>query len=166
LVSFSGNLYLAIPSLVLGLGFFLLSQQYVLPENVWPLIALLVANILISLPFALSVFNPMMQKTALRYDKLVSSLNIGYIQRWKEIELPYLLPSIAYVFALSFCFSFGDLGIISLFGSQDFSTLPWYLYGLLGSYRTNDAAGVALILLALTLLVFMGIPKLFRRDNA
>ena len=161
IVSFSGNLYLAIPSLILGLGFFLLSQRYEAPLVVWSTIALLTANILMSLPFALSVLSPAMQKTAQRYDKLIFSLNLSKLQRWVYCEYPYLKSSLGYVFALSFCFSLGDLGIIALFGSDDFSTLPWYLYQLMGSYRTSDAAGVALILLAITLSVFIVLPRLF-----
>jgi len=161
IVSFSGNLYLAIPSLILGLGFFLLSQRFEAPLVVWSTIALLTANILMSLPFALSVLSPAMQKTAQRYDKLIFSLNLSKLQRWVYCEYPYLKSSLGYIFALSFCFSLGDLGIIALFGSDDFSTLPWYLYQLMGSYRTSDAAGVALILLSITLSVFILLPRLF-----
>jgi thiamine transport system permease protein len=166
IVSFSGNLYLAIPSLIMGLGFFLLSQTYEAPIVVWSTIALLTANVLMSLPFALAVLAPAMQKTAQRYDKLVFSLNLSTLQRWVYCEYPYLKSSIGYVFALSFCFSLGDLGIIALFGSDDFLTLPWYLYQLMGSYRTSDAAGVALILLAITLSVFILLPRLFRSSVA
>jgi len=92
-------------------------------------------------------------------------LGMSKVQRWVYCEFPYLASSMGYVFALSFCFSLGDLGIIALFGSQDFSTLPWYLYSLMGSYRTSDAAGVALILLAITLAAFLLLPRLFGRDN-
>ncbi len=166
MVSFSGNLYLAIPSLIMGLGFFLLSQTYEAPLVVWSTIALLTANILMSLPFALAVLGPAMQKTAQRYDKLAFSLNLNPLQRWVYCEYPYLKSSLGYVFALSFCFSLGDLGIIALFGSDDFSTLPWYLYQLMGSYRTSDAAGVALILLAITLCVFILLPRVFRSSVA
>jgi len=166
IVSFSGNLYLAIPSLIMGLGFFLLSQTYEAPIVVWSTIALLTANVLMSLPFALAVLAPAMQKTAQRYDKLIFSLNLSTVQRWVYCEYPYLKSSIGYVFALSFCFSLGDLGIIALFGSDDFLTLPWYLYQLMGSYRTSDAAGVALILLAITLSVFILLPRLFRSTVA
>ncbi|WP_038000520.1 ABC transporter permease subunit [Sulfurovum sp. AR] len=166
IVSFSGNLYLAVPSLIMGLGFFLLSQTYEAPIAVWSTIALLTANVLMSLPFALAILAPVMQKTGQRYDKLVFSLNLSSLQRWVYCEYPYLKSSIGYVFALSFCFSLGDLGIIALFGSDDFLTLPWYLYQLMGSYRTSDAAGVALILLAITLCVFILLPRLFRSSVA
>ncbi|RRS30085.1 MAG: hypothetical protein P794_08475 [Epsilonproteobacteria bacterium (ex Lamellibrachia satsuma)] len=162
LISFSGNLYLAIPALVMGLGFFLMSQKFEMPMNIWSVLALLTANVLMSLPFALSVLGPVMQKTAQRYDKLAFSLGLTTLQRWVYCEFPYLRSSLGYVLALSFCFSLGDLGIIALFGSEDFSTLPWYLYQLMGSYRTDDAAGVALILLVIILSVFILLPKLFR----
>ena len=166
IVAFSGNLYLAIPSLVLGLGFFLMSQKYEASQFVWATLALLTANVLMSLPFALSVLTPAMQKTAERYDRLSFSLGLTKVQRWLYVEYPYLKSSLGYVFALAFCFSLGDLGIIALFGSDEFTTLPWYLYQLMGSYRTTDAAGVALVLLVLVLGVFVLLPRLFRSKVA
>jgi len=162
IIAFSGNLYLAIPSLVLGLGFFLMYQKYDGSEILWSTAALLTANVLMSLPFALSVLTPGMHKTAQRYDKLAFSLGLSKVQRWFYVEYPYIKSSLGYVFALAFCFSLGDLGIIALFGSDEFSTLPWYLYQLMGSYRTTDAAGVALVLLVLVLSVFIVLPRLFR----
>ncbi len=162
IIAFSGNLYLAIPSLVMGLGFFLLYQKTEGSEVVWATAALLTANVLMSLPFALSVLTPAMHKTAQRYDKLAFSLGLTKLQRWIYVEYPYLKSSLGYVFALAFCFSLGDLGIIALFGSDEFSTLPWYLYQLMGSYRNADAAGVALVMLVLVLGVFIIIPKLFK----
>ncbi|MBA1420689.1 MAG: ABC transporter permease subunit [Epsilonproteobacteria bacterium] len=163
IIAFSGNLYLAIPSLVMGLGFFLLYQKYDGSEILWATAALLTANILMSLPFALSVLTPAMHKIAQRYDKLAFSLGLTKLQRWVYVEYPYLKSSLGYVFALAFCFSLGDLGIIALFGSDEFSTLPWYLYQLMGSYRNADAAGVALVMLVLVLGVFILVPKLFKR---
>jgi thiamine transport system permease protein len=162
LITFSGNLYLAIPSLVLGLGFFLMYQNAEGSQILWATMALLAANVLMSLPFALAVLTPAMHKTAQRYDKLSRSLGLSSLQRWVYVEYPYLKSSLGYVFSLAFCFSLGDLGIIALFGSDAFTTLPWYLYQLMGSYRTTDAAGVALVLLVLVLLVFIVLPRLFR----
>jgi thiamine transport system permease protein len=164
LMAFSGNIYLAIPSLILGLGFFMFSQTFQGPQIFWALLALLSANVLMSLPFALSILYPAMLKIAQRYDKLAFSLSLSGKSRWVYCEWPYLKASIAYVFALSFCLSLGDLGVIALFGSDEITTLPWYLYGLMGSYNTKDGAGVALILLVLTLSIFIFLPKIFTRN--
>ena len=162
LIAFSGNIYLAIPSLIFGLGFFLFSLKFQLPLMLWAVSAVLCANVLMSLPFALAIIYPPMLKIAKRYDKLAFSLNLSGSKRWLYCEWPYLKSSVAYVFALSFCLSLGDLGVIALFGSNDITTLPWYLYQLMGSYQTKSGAGVALILLVLTLSVFIFLPKVFK----
>lgn len=162
IIALSSNIYLAVPSMILGLGFFLLSQRYEAPFVVWALLAILTANVLMSLPFAMSVIAPAMQRTAQRYDRLSLSLGLSTVYRWMHCELPYLRSSIGYIFALSFSLSLGDLGVVALFGNNEISTLPWYLYQLMGSYKNEDASGVAFILLVLTLGVFVYLPKLFR----
>ncbi len=154
LVSLSGHLYLAVPSLMLGLGFFLMARRWGGDMMIWGIVAIVVANTLMSLPFALSIMMPAMVKTARRYDRLVLSLGLNAWQRWRHAEWPHLRRSIGYVGALSFSLSLGDLGVIALFGNREITTLPWYLYQLMGSYRTSDAAGVALVLLLLVVGIF------------
>ncbi len=166
LIAFSGNIYLAIPSLILGLSFFLLSQKFQAPLTVWAIGAVLCANVLMSLPFALSIIYPPMQRIAQHYDKISFSLNLTGARRWLYCEWPYLKSSIVYVFTLSFCLSLGDLGVIALFGSNEITTLPWYLYQLMGSYQTKDGAGVAMILLVLTLSIFILLPKVFKNASS
>ena len=129
-------------------------------------IALVSANVLLALPFAITLLYAQLYKVAKRYDRLCFSLGLFGWQRFKMVELPYIKGVLGYLFALAFCFSLGDLGVIALFGSESFTTLPWYLYGLMGSYQTQDAAGVALVMLALILGTFFLIPKLFGGVNA
>jgi thiamine transport system permease protein len=52
--------------------------------------------------------------------------------------------------------SLGDLGVIALFGSDAVQTLPYLLLARMGSYRTEDAAGLALLLgiVCLALMLF------------
>jgi len=125
-----------------------------------------VANMLLALPFALSLLYEQLYKVAVRYDKLCLSLGIKGWQRFKLVEFPYIKGVVGYIFALSFAFSLGDLGVIALFGSDAFITLPWYLYGLMGSYQTKDAAGVALVMLLLIWALFWLIPKYIGGSNA
>ena len=59
-------------------------------------------------------------------------------------------------FAFAMALSLGDLGVIALFGSDSVQTLPYLLLARMGSYRTDDAAGLALLLGLLCLaLVFL-----------
>lgn len=161
LLSFSSTLYLAVPSLVLGFGFFLLSRSIGGAQTLWAVIALLTSNVLMVLPFAVTALAPAMVKSANRYDKLAFSLGLKKWHRWRLIEANLVKPELIYIASLAFCMSLGDLGVIALFGNQDFITLPWLLYQKMGSYRTDEAAGIALIMLALTLAVFLVLPKLF-----
>jgi len=101
-----------------------------------------------------------MTKAANRYDKLAFSVGLSRWNRWRLIESSLLRPELIYIASLAFCMSLGDLGIIALFGSQDFITLPWLLYQKMGSYRTDEAAGIALVMLAITLFVFLLLPVL------
>jgi thiamine transport system permease protein len=56
---------------------------------------------------------------------------------------------------------------VAFFGSENFITLPLYLYQHLGSYRTSDAAGSAMVLLLLTFAISLLMDRVAtRRVNA
>jgi thiamine transport system permease protein len=69
---------------------------------------------------------------------------------WPSIRRP-ALTALAFAMALSL----GDLGVIALFGSDAVQTLPYLLLARMGSYRTADAAGLALILGVVCLALMM-----------
>jgi thiamine transport system permease protein len=62
------------------------------------------------------------------------------------IDWPVLQRPLATAFAFAMALSLGDLGVIALFGSDSLQTLPYLLLARMGSYRTADAAGLALLL--------------------
>jgi thiamine transport system permease protein len=161
LLSFSGTLYMAVPALVLGLGFFLIARALVSDTTAVAPFAVVAANVLIALPFALVILAPAAAKAALRFDRQAMSLGLKGLDRWRIVEWPLMRAELGFAAALSFCFSFGDLGVIALFGSRDFTTLPWLLYQKMGSYRTTEAAGIALVLVIAVLAVFAVVPRLF-----
>ena len=45
--------------------------------------------------------------------------------------------------------------MIALFAHDGFKTLPWMLYQLSGNYAADEAAGLAFILMALTVVMFL-----------
>ena len=55
--------------------------------------------------------------------------------------------------------SLGDLGVIALFGSDAVQTLPYLLLSRMSSYRTQDAAGLALLLAILCLGLMMLVDR-------
>jgi thiamine transport system permease protein len=163
-LSFSGSVYLAVPSLVMAFGFFLLARSLFSSIYLVAPFALVIANALLALPFALAVLGPAIEKVTVKDDRLAFSLGLSGWSRWRLLEWPLIKPELTFVAALSFCFSLGDFGIIALFGTQDFATLPWLLYQKMGSYRTDEAAAIALVLLTITLLVFLAVPQM-RKGN-
>jgi thiamine transport system permease protein len=92
----------------------------------------------------------------LRTGRLSASLGLGGLARWRRVDLPALGGVLATAGAFAMALSLGDLGAIALFGSQDLVTLPYLLYQRMGSYRTEDAAGLALLLGLVCLVLMIG----------
>ncbi len=155
IITLSSSVYLIVPSIVLGVGFFLLSRDISLSLHLTAFIALIFANTLLSLPFAFNAVYPQVYMVMSKYNKVLKTLGISLFSKAFYVYLPNLKAQIIYTVALSFSFSLGDLSIIALFGDKDMATLPWYLYEKMGSYRTNDASGIALVLLVLVLSLFI-----------
>lgn len=153
--------YLAVPAVALSLGAFLFVRNIGLaPENAAPAVVV-IANALLSLPFAMATLAPPLDAIARSRGKLMRSLDLSGARQFREVEWPLIARDAGLVLALSFCFSLGDLGVIALFGTQNFTTLPLLMVRALGAYRTNDAAAIAALMLVLTIAAFVALPRLF-----
>jgi len=157
--------YLAVPAVVLSLGAFLLVRDMgLLPEIAAPVVVL-VANAMLSLPFALATLAPPLEAVATSRGRLIRSLGLSGWSQFRAVEWPLISRDAGVVVALSFCFSLGDLGVIALFGTEDFTTLPLAMYRALGAYRSNDAATIAALMLLITIAAFTLLPRLFGRST-
>ena len=155
--------YLAVPAVALSLGAFLLVRNMgILPDVAAPPVVV-IANALLSLPFAMATLAPPLEAIARSRGRLIRSLDLGGLRQFTQVEWPLIARDVGLVLALSFCFSLGDLGVIALFGTQNFATLPLLLVRALGAYRTHDAATIAALMLVLTIAAFVALPKLFER---
>jgi len=153
--SASTSFILLAPPVVLGAGWFLLLRPFGDVARFAPFVVIAI-NALMALPFVHRVLQPAMATHAVRTGRLAASLGIGGFHRLRWIDWPGLRKPLSMAFSFALALSLGDLGAVALFGSQDLATLPWLLYSRMASYRTADAAGLALILglicLALTML--------------
>ena len=155
--------YLAVPAVTLSLGAFLLVRGLGVSVEFAGPIVVIVANALLSLPFVLATLGPPLDTIARTRGRLIRSLGLGGSLQFAAIELPLIAPDLGLVLALSFCFSLGDLGVIALFGTPGFATLPLLMLRDLGSYRTHDAAAIAALMLLVAIAVFTILPRLARR---
>ena len=97
---------------------------------------------------------PAVRETYADYLTLRCSLNVT---RWvwlHRILLPRLRRPLGFAAGLAAALSMGDLGVIALFADPDLQTLPLMLYRLMGAYRMDQAAAVAVVLVAQSLALF------------
>ncbi len=159
-----GLLGLAASPLMIGTGWFILIFPYADPAD-WALVVTIVVNALMALPFALRILVPTLRETATTYGRLSQALGLKGLRLWVWVLLPRARPQIGFAAGLAGALSVGDLGVVALFSDPDRATLPLQMYRLMGSYRTEAAAGAALILLVLAFGVFW-IMDYWGRKNA
>ena len=147
------NLVLVVPPIVIGAGWFVLLRGWVDVFAAAPVMVVAV-NAAMAMPFAMRAIRPGHDAAGARHDRLCASLGISGWTRIRLVDWPVLRRAVLTATAFAMALSLGDLGVIALFGSESVQTLPYLLYSRMGSYRTQDAAGLALLLglLCLTLI--------------
>lgn len=139
------SLILVMPPIVLGAGWFILLRNFTDPFTMAPFMVVTV-NAAMAMPFAVRLLRPAWDTAAVRHNRLCAQLGITGFNRLRLIDWPSIRKPFGMAFAFAMALSLGDLGTIALFGSDALLTLPYLLFQRMGSYRTFDAAGLALIL--------------------
>ncbi|ASJ76484.1 thiamine/thiamine pyrophosphate ABC transporter permease [Granulosicoccus antarcticus] len=160
----TGNIILVLPPLVLGTGLFLLLRPFADVFSI-ALVLVVIINSLMALPFVLRILDGPMMSAASQQDRLLQSLGIHGLNRWRFIDWVQLRKPLALSLALATTLSAGDLSAIALFGSERVRTLPLLLYQRMGSYRLEEAAVTAGLLLLLCLTLFAIIQRLLGGGN-
>lgn len=151
----ASSLVLLVPPIVLGAGWFVLLRNRVDIFALAPVLVILI-NALMALPFVMRVLEPAHTTHMARTERLSAALGLTGWHRLALVDWPGLKRAFLLAVAFAMALSLGDLGAIALFGSQDVVTLPYLLLQRMGSYRTDDAAGLAFLLglICLALMVF------------
>ena len=144
------SLVLLVPPTVIGAGWFLALRGTGAAFSAAP-VMIVTVNAAMALPFAIRIVQPAWQRHVARVDRTARALGMGGASRLLRLDWPAMRPALALAFAFALALSLGDLGVVALFGSQDWTTLPLLLLQRMGSYRTADAAGLALLLAILSL---------------
>lgn len=167
LLSSTSSLVLLVPTIVLATGWFMVLRAFGDVARYAPVIVVGI-NALMALPFAMRVLLPAFESHTQGTGRLAASLGISGWARMRRIDFPILWRPLAMALSFAMALSLGDLGAVALFGSENLTTLPWLVYSRLGSYRTADADGLALLLglvcLALTIAGTAGSHSNNRRE--
>ncbi len=158
-------LTIAVSPLVLGTGLFILIRKVADPVALALPVTGLV-NALVALPFILRALVPAAMAAEATQGRLADALDMGPMARLRHAILPRLTRPLGFGAGLAAAFSMGDLGVIALFSQPGQGTLPLEMYRLMGAYRTDDAQGAALLLMALTLGLFWLFDRGGRLDAA
>jgi thiamine transport system permease protein len=148
----AGSLILLVPPVVLATGWFLTLRSFGETGRFAPAV-ITVINALMALPFVVRVLEPAYRTHLSRTARLALSLGVTGMDRLRWIDWPALRKPFFMAFAFAMALSLGDLGAVAIFGAEGFVTLPWLLFSRMASYRTDDAAGIALILGVICLLL-------------
>lgn len=141
----AASLVLVIPPIVMAAGWFILLRPV---SDVFALAPILVVviNALMALPFSLAILSAAATRADAANDRLARSLAITGWNRLRLVDLPALAGPAGLALAIAMALSLGDLGVIALVGSHDFTTLPLLIYQRMGAYRMDEAAGLSLLL--------------------
>jgi len=158
-----GNMILMVPGLVIATGLFLLLRDFGwgLQSSYWIVVWV---NAVMALPFVLRVLMPALYQQERRFRNVYLSLGIRNWSRWC-LEWALIRKSLAQAFGYALLLSLGDMGVIALFGSQGLVSLPLYLFQLIGSYRLEEGACVAVVLITLCLVLFYMSSRLIGGKN-
>lgn len=152
-VETAGMLTITASPLVIGTGLFLILRPLVQPAAL-ALPATVAVNALMALPFALRILLPEARALDAGYGRLAESLGLRGWARLRILTLRRLRRPLGFACGVTAALSMGDLGVVALLADERTETLPLMLYRLMGAYRSDAAAGAAVLLLGLSFALF------------
>ena len=152
---------LVVPTVVLGVSLLLLFQKG--PGQVGlGLTRIMVAHVVIAIPFAVLILLPRIASIDRRLEEAAYDLGATGLQTFRLVMLPLIVPSIISAFLISFVFSIDEV-VIASFLSSDQVTYPVYLYsGLKFPEKTQTLIPVATVMIVISFVLAFGAEAIRR----
>jgi sulfate/thiosulfate transport system permease protein len=125
----------------------------------------LTALLFVTLPFVVRTVQPVLIELDREMEEAAASLGANRLMILRRIVFPQLLPALLSGVALAFARAIGEFGaVILIAGNLPFKTevAPLYVYQRINSGDTTGAAGLAVLLLVISLGVLLSIGGLRR----
>ena len=157
---------LAVPAVVLGLGYLLTfnSGWYDLRGSPWLVLA---AHSLIAYPFVLRAVLAVLRALDPHLPEAARTLGATPWRVWRFVELPIATRAILAGAVFAFAISLGEFGATLLLRRREFATMPIAIFEALGRPGTENlgrALAMATILLGVTAVSFLVIERLRYRE--
>lgn len=168
------DLPFALPTAVAGLVYSSLYVEsgwlgrYLVPLGIhgsYSRLAIVLVLTFIGLPFIVRTVQPILEDLEAELEEAAASLGATRLQTFRRVILPLLLPAIVTGFALAFARGLGEYGsVVFVSGNMPFKTeiAPVLIVASLEGFNYNQAAAIAVVLLAMSLAVLVVINLLER----
>ena len=152
------SMIIIISPIIFSLGYFIIFKNFI---HIWyfKFFIIVLINVIFLLPFSILVLFSSLKNTYLSYKDIRIAFRIHLFDYFK-ILFPLFKENFFYVFSFSTVITFGDFTIISFFRSENFETLPSYLFKLITIYKFNEASFVAGFILIVSMLIYFFIDNI------
>ena len=161
------DLPFALPTIVAGLTLLALygPKSAVHVDAAYTRWGVLMALLFVTLPFVVRTVQPVLIELDREMEEAAASLGANRFTIFRRIVFPHLLPALLSGVALAFARAIGEFGaVILIAGNLPFKTevASLYVFQRLNAGDTEGAAALAVLLLAISLVVLLGIGGLRR----
>jgi sulfate/thiosulfate transport system permease protein len=126
-------------------------------------LGIMIALTFIGLPFVVRTVQPVLQTLEVELEEAAASLGASRWQTWRRVIFPILMPAVLTGFALAFGRALGEYGsVIFIAGNMPMKTeiAPLLIITKLEQYDYAGATGIALVMLAASFILLLGINSL------
>ena len=152
---------LAVSSVIIGLGYYLISAR--LKSN-GGLILVILAHLVIVLPFNIRAITPEMRKLPTSLVSSAMTLGATPFKAFLSIEIPLLKSSLISGAIFAFAISMGEVNATLILANSSITTIPVTMYRLIGSYNFGGACALGTILILVCTIVFVS-SEYLKNDN-
>jgi thiamine transport system permease protein len=152
LIELIGMLPLAISSVIIGLGYYLIAAK---APYLSKTALVVLAHLIISLPFAIRIITPELEKLPQSLSQSAMTLGAKPFRAFIDIELPLLKNALIKAAIFSFATSMGEINATLVLSSSKIETIPVVMYRLIASYNFAGASALGTILIAVCAILFI-----------
>jgi thiamine transport system permease protein len=156
LIELIGMLPLAISSVIIGLGYYLIAAKVPALSGTTMVV---LAHLVIALPFALRIITPELDKLPDTLSQSAMTLGATPFRAFVDIELPLIKNALIKAAIFSFATSMGEINATLILSSSKIVTIPIVMYRLIGSYNFAGASALGTILIVVCAIVFISTSK-------
>ncbi|HKL59718.1 MAG TPA: iron ABC transporter permease [Sphaerochaeta sp.] len=158
-----GMLPMTVSSVIIGLGYFLISNRIRGGVSVGYTLVVL-AHMVIAIPFVLRTVLPEYRKMPLSYIQSSLTLGASPLRTFFLIEVPLLKGALITGGMFAFALSMGEITATLTLANSAIITLPIIMYRLIGSYNFQGACALGSVLILVCSIVFL-VSELAKGEN-